>query len=359
MGRNVISSVDDFSLSLSNKSMSFKKLNFSLTTENLFSIILLFVLFIVPLNLFSQSDPVKGKKSDFSFKIAQKYTENSPYVYHYIQRDTVRRVFSDKSEKIYLRDVDYYITITAENPPQDGFLTITINIDSMTYRLKDGEAEFKFSSQEKLGGSGIEFDDMEFYNASLGRMFDLTLSPYGKVSSLGGEQLEWIRDYVLQGKGKISEKKMYIWDRALSDKNLAFITDIRKFEVPLGYLKIDTSWVSPLNFELNGLSYQGDVTALITDFETGHAHISAKLDSLSCNQEKSLFYGINELVDIVDSKLKGTYTVDINNNGSVDIASLKAEIETDARIKKEYFKEYTHTEIKWILLGRYVYKSEK
>ena len=124
-------------------------------------------------------------------------------------------------------------------------------------------------------------------------------------------------------------------------------------------MKIDTSWVSPLNFELNGLSYQGDVTALITDFETGHAHISAKLDSLSCNQEKSLFYGINELVDIVDSKLKGTYTVDINNNGSVDIASLKAEIETDARIKKEYFKEYTHTEIKWILLGRYVYKSEK
>lgn len=350
MGRNDTGRMVNFSTTLNTSA----KQCLSSLLALCFVALLIFNFIIYDVN--AQSDPIKGKKSEFTFKVLQRYTAPKPYVYHYTQRDTVVRVFSDESKKVFFRDVDYFFTILAESSPKDGFIYVTVSIDSMMYKIKDGDAEFFYDSRDDFSSSGIEFDDMEYYNVPMGRMFEMNLSPYGEVGGFSSESLDWIRDYVtVQGKGRISDKKMFLWTKGLSDEMFAHIADVRKLEVPLGFLKIDTTWASPLSMEVGSLSFTGDVNAQLADYETANIFISTTLDSLECFQEKAVFYGINELVDIVAADVKGSLNVVINHLGAVDVATIKANMSATAKIKKEIFTENVYSEMKWTLLGRYKY----
>ncbi len=319
---------------------------------------LLFLLAAGGLNAQNRSGdkPVKGEKEKFTFKVLQRYTPGRAHVYHYSQKDTVIRVFSDDSEKRFQRQVDYFFTIVAEEGPEDGFINVDVKIDSMRYRMEEGNAVFSYNSQEEIGSTGIEFDDMEKYNVPLGRMFEMTLSPYGEATEFKGENLKWIRDYVEDGKEMISEKKYFMWMDGLSDNNLAHLADVRKIEVPLGFLKIDTTWQTPVDLRIGGYDFSGETTALIKDYETAAIFITAGIDSLSLVQKRSQFYAIKEMVDITDAKIENSsMEVIINHLGTVDMTLIKAEAVLDAAVKQEYFKEYIFTEMKWELIGRYKY----
>lgn len=300
--------------------------------------------------LFSQSSK---KKDDLSYSLKMKFPVNISNVYKMKEITNVKRSFSDSTNKEYTRDLTWYFTQKVSSSSKDGFTVVEVVIDSVEYKFKEGEAEFKFNSQGDDPGV-LTFEDVQSTTVPLGKSYEMTYNPYWEVSKIEGENLEWLRNYVLKDGKVLDTLKKILWLDGISIERLSHITDIKKLTFPVGPVEPDSVWRSPFTIQLDGINFYDTLKTNIPKHTSGFQYIDGTTDKIFAQKNPTRFYGIkNTLVSIDSCKGKGTYSLTITPRGSIRTATADFNVEILARVNKETFKETIVTKINWELIGQF------
>ncbi len=319
-----------------------------------------FVLSIISLlvfanTLYSQAVPEKGESplDTMQYRISLKYSANVYSAYKLTETTDVKRTYSDGSAKDYVREVTYFFTTLVSKLPEDGFNTLTITIDSMLYKFKEGDKVYEFDSQdpEKAIPSIL---DLTVHAVPLARTFDMIYSSYHDVASLEGEEFETLKDQILvQGKGLIDEVNQTIWLRGFSYETLTSLTDLPKGTIPYVRVRKDTVWKAKFRTQLDGINFFDTAFCRVADYQAGVFTIEAKLDSLRPFMEGVVLHDIRAIVMVDSGLIRGTYKYQIRPNGSINYAEAIFEGTVYPRIRNEVFTQYIRKKSVWELIRQY------
>lgn len=307
---------------------------------------------------FAQAEKAASSKDDkpLIFRMKTKYPVKTYNVYKFNEKIRSKRVYSDKSEKNYDRNTTYYTTILAPDRPDEGIQTVNVSVDSMEYRFREGEFETYFNSQAEETAD-MSFFDMEVAAVPLSREFEMTYSPYSEVVKIEGEDLDWLREYVLvQGKDLIDTLKKYVWIRGVSKDNLEYIADPAKKLLPSKNVGVDSSWTSLLNLIIDGADFEGKIDLKLLEYSDGAFFVEG--DSLTLKPAKNAIrvYGITEQVDVLDGIARGSIRYKFNAVGVMRGLEADFIVETKMKIRREVFTQITQYTATWELLGQYKFQ---
>ncbi len=323
----------------------------------IFSLLLSLILILPVGNTYSQA--AKGEESDDEipkFRLNHKYPTLVYSSYKMTETTKTWRQYSDSSIIEYKRELTFYFTVHAASPPEDGFHTLDVSIDSCEYYFKQGDSEVKFNSQsEEL--TGKRFLDKTASTVPLSREFQMTYSPYGEVAKIEGDDIDWLERNVLEkGKDKLDTLEKHIWLEGISFDHLTYIADLQKNILPNGIVSKDSVWKAAFQTEIDGIDFMDTVKTRIKEVKPAMYIIEAAADSLKPLDEKARFYGIKKiLVDIDAAKGSGTYTVHLTPRGTIEKAVGDFHAELIPKIKKDRFFQKIDTKVEWQLLGQYKY----
>lgn len=254
------------------------------------------------------------------------------------------RINQDSSVASWADTTIYYLTRIVKNPPQDGFQFATITVDSVLY----------FAGPTK--GISVEKSQSVRNTCLDGKTADLTYSPYGEIAKIEGKELEWVRNYVEEGRDDISEVSYFDWQQCLSDSRIAYIFDMKKILIPQGLIPTDTIWTCPIEFYSGGTRYSDTVACKIVKLDQKEYNISTSSLFVNNIDHNSHFYGIEKLGTINSAKGTGSINITLSRRGSVSKTSLEYMISTENTAGNMKFKEKIHSQIQWEVLRSFKYE---
>lgn len=319
-----------------------------------FAIFFIFMIFH-SINLYSQAVPQKGEAplDTMQYRISLRYPTNVYTAYKLTETTDVKRTYSDGSAKDYTREVTYYFTTLVSKLPEDGFNTLTVTIDSMTYKFKEGNKIYEFDSQdhEKEIPNIL---DLTVQAVPLGRTFDMIYSPYHDVASIESEEFETLKDQILNaGKGMMDEVNQTIWLRGFSNETLIQIADLPKGTIPFVRVRKDTVWKTKFRFQIDGINFLDTAHSRLADYQAGVFTIEAKIDSLRPLPEGVVLHDIRAIVTVDSGLVQGTFKYQIRPNGTVSFAEANFEGTVYPRIRNEVFRQYMRKKSTWEMLKQY------
>ncbi len=346
MGRNDIGSMGPV--------LFFKKVNIT---------ILIFFISFAGFNIYSLSAQTKGedtkkkKEKALEYRLQANFPLKMYFNYKLTESTKVWRQFSDSSVIEYEREVTYYFTHFAPNPPDDGFQQVRVIFDSLRYKFKEGDAVFEFDSQaEELPASS--FIDLTATTVPMGRSFEMFYSPYGDVAKIEGKDIDWLLNFLRESAGAFPDTvSAYIWYHGISDPHLQNIADIQKGSLPSGFIAEDSTWESRFNIELDGIKFRDTLKSEIIENKAGFITVKGEIDSLMPLPEQYRLYGIkNSLVNIDAGRGKGSYMIELTPRRAINLAKAEFYAEVVARVKRSKFKQKIHTKMTWELINQFKFK---
>ncbi len=303
-------------------------------------------------------EPLKGasdkKKEPPKYLLNVEHKSQTFFTFKMIENTDVTR-FIEKSgtERHYSRDAVYFLTARIPESPEEGFETLEITLDSLNYTFKDGDAVFTFDSRD-LSGNAARFRDLNMRTASIGRMFELTYSPYGEVAKISGSDLEDLKKYIKErGEGYLSPIDKFMWDRAVSFEKLSYYGDMKKIILPKEKKAIDSVWRSPISLEINGYYFHDTVQAKINDYNAGIYRISAKSTNISPDAGEYYMYDVKKLVGIDSCKGEGTFNIDLKASGYIMRTEADYDIEINTTVGGDAVTEKIKSNVVWERLKTY------
>lgn len=274
--------------------------------------------------------------------------------YVFTEKTLIHRKHSDSSEKNFEREVTYYISHVAPKPSENGFTTVQVLVDSMTYRFREGTFIIEYNSMRDATPN-LKFLDLQYATVPLNRSFDMTVSSYGDIAEVKGEQIDWLRNYVtVEGKDIMAPIQKFIWLDGISDNNLKHFGDITKGIIPNSNTGRNSTWSHPVSLRINNIDFSGDVQANIASAQDGIFKIEAAADSLqvSTSTKETRLYGITDLVHLKPSS-KASTKFSIELDGS-NVRRVEADCMAvlDANVKNENFRDTISTKLSWTLTGQ-------
>ncbi len=285
------------------------------------------------------------------------YHTNAYRLYKMTETTNVHRVYSDSSTKDFKREVSYYITLTIFNKPDNGFQTLKIVIDSMSYKLTEGDKVIEFNSQDdKI--KPIRLKDLEAISVPLNRQFDMTYSPYGEVAKIESPDIQEAIDFIKDGDAKYGTKNKdeminLIWFDGLSDARLKHITDVQKILLSQEPIAKDSIWSSPFTIQIDGKDFIDTVNAKIVEYNNGKFVIEAKTNQLKPVKRDSYFYGVTKPARIESAKGDGFYIIEISPRGIISKVDAEFIIESNCKVRFEPFYEQVDSKMVWEYLGQF------
>jgi hypothetical protein len=317
----------------------------------IFKGLFLFLMFGILLsgNSFAQEKNAKGQpeKDTAYYKVTLKYPLKTYTSYKMTEETEVRRIYSDSSIKEYKRDIVYYITTSFPELPEDGFIKVQVTVDSMTYKFKSGDKEVLFDSQEEEKPIP-NFQDLAISSIQLGRTFDLTYSAYNELAKIEGEELDWLKNYIIvEGKDILDTLKKHFWLRGISFERLRYIGDLQKGLIPPGKVRTDSTWKSVFPFEIDGITFTDTASTRIINYNAGIFTLFSNMNNLVPVSEGIVLYDIPYIAQVDTGRGAGTYTLEVRPNGT--ISKIKAEFEAEAKIKvkNEAFIQKMRSNTSW------------
>jgi len=310
--------------------------------------------------LFTQDDEkdnIKAKDT-IEYKVAVKYPTKVYHYYKMTEETSVWRQYSDSSVKEYKRQYTMFFTLFPPDPPDDGFVKVSVTFDSLRYKFyEQDKLLYEFDSQSEVMPKS-SFFDMTVTTIPNGRSCDFVYSPYGEIAQYGGEDIDWLTDYVLvKGKNVLDTLNKFVWMQGISLDHMAYLADLQKQIFPVKNMKIDSLWTSDFSIELDGINFYDTATVKITDYSLGVFTLEAVVKNLQPINKQARLYGIkSKLADIDAGRGRGSYKVQVSPRGAVSLAEAEFHAEVVPRINKERFKQKIHTKIKWELVGQYKWR---
>lgn len=305
----------------------------------------------------SASPDESNKPEQVKYKPKVLYHTNAYRLYKLTETTNVHRIYSDSTTKDFKRVVTYFLTLSILNKDDNGFQTVKVVIDSMLYKLSEGDKVFEFDSQAEVI-KPIKLKDLEVKSVPLNRQFDMTYSPYGEVAKIESEDIAEALDFIKKGdekygtKGK-DEMQNLIWFEGLSDATLKHICDLQKITFAAESMAKDNLWSSPFSIQIDGKDFIDTVNARIADYNTGIFTIEAKSNNLRPVTKDSYFYGVVKPAKIESAKGDGFYIIKINPKGIISSVESEFVIESNCKVRFEPFFEQVQSKMVWEYMGQF------
>ncbi|MGA0832931.1 MAG: DUF6263 family protein [Candidatus Kapaibacteriota bacterium] len=278
------------------------------------------------------------------------YTAGVAQSYEITEQTTATRWYSDSSQKNYDRTVTYFTTIRCIES-MDGIARVVVNVDSMRYRFMADGRLVEYDSEKDV--SPKNFSDINAYIGPLNRPFTLTVSPYGEVSALEGEQVEYWRDYLADNSSGIDSVTYLMWTQAISDENLLHYGDLQKRVVPGLTTGKDSTWNLTMTLRVDGVTYKGRTKATLTDVDGGLLTMTVS-DTLQAVAPQPLrVYGVPYVVQLMEGHADVSHTLQMSRTGSIQQVDNVASTWWKGRVLMEEFTQRVRTTTTWKLKGQY------
>jgi len=278
------------------------------------------------------------------------YTAGVAQSYEITEQTTATRWYSDSSQKNYDRTVTYFTTIRCIES-MDGIARVVVNVDSMRYRFMADGRLVEYDSEKDV--SPKNFSDINAYIGPLNRPFTLTVSPYGEVSALEGEQVEYWRDYLADNSSGIDSVTYLMWTQAISDENLLHYGDLQKRVVPGLTTGKDSTWNLTMTLRVDGVTYKGRTKATLTDVDGGLLTMTVS-DTLQAVAPQPLrVYGVPYVVQLMEGHADVSHTLQMSRTGSIQQVDNVASTRWKGRVLMEEFTQRVRTTTTWKLKGQY------
>ena len=298
-------------------------------------------------------DPVKGVEP-VTYKLAAKYYTNVANIFKFTEVSEFTRIFDDSSTHKFKRESTFYFSLNSRSIPENGFTTLDVTIDSLVYRFTEGEAVYKFNSQDEDPGD-IAFNDLQTIFVPLGKSFDMVYSPYGEVAKIEGEKLDWLRNYINKdGSSLMDTVENFMWLDGISKERLEHITNLQKFLFLPGPILQDSSWKSLFNIQIDRKNFFDTVDVKIEKIKEGFITINAISKNLTNLPQSSIFYGIKgSLVPVTNSRGTGNYKIELSPRGTIRYAEANFNVDIGAKKGNSKFTDKVQVKMTWQLLGQY------
>ncbi|MFZ9869536.1 MAG: DUF6263 family protein [Candidatus Kapaibacteriota bacterium] len=278
------------------------------------------------------------------------YTAGVAQSYEITEQTTATRWYSDSSQKNYDRTITYFTTIRCIES-MDGIARVVVNVDSMRYRFMADGRLVEYDSEKDV--SPKNFSDINAYIGPLNRPFTLTVSPYGEVSALEGEQVEYWRDYLADNSSGIDSVTYLMWTQAISDENLLHYGDLQKRVVPGLTTGKDSTWNLTMTLRVDGVTYKGRTKATLTDVDGGLLTMTVS-DTLQAVAPQPLrVYGVPYVVQLMEGHADVSHTLQMSRTGSIQQVDNVASTWWKGRVLMEEFTQRVRTTTTWKLKGQY------
>jgi len=322
--------------------------------KKLLAVLIMIFIFSTSINAQDNEVAKKGgpnEKEIIKYLLNVKFRTGTFYTSKITEKTKVTRIYSDSSQRVYTRKIDYYLTTQMFNSPTDGFQTLTVTIDSINYIFQEGDAIFDFNSTD-MTGKAVRFKDLNYKTASIGRTFDLIYSPYGEVADIKSDEIDETLTYVKENAKDLSSIDLFIWNNGLCKEHLEYLGDLKKIIVPNYKLPIDSIWYSPFIFEINGYNIYDTLALKIKNYDAGIYTIEGVSSAFHHFDRKFFTYDVKETVPITLSRGNGSFKMILKATGEI----LKSEINYDSYFKmnvnEDYFLEHVETFVTFEVLKR-------
>lgn len=259
------------------------------------------------------------------------------------------RTGRDSTKKSYERSVTYMMTVRCVES-LEGISTLAINIDSLKYVFTADGAQIAYDSQNDI--TPKNFADLNNYVGPLNRSFEITVGPYGEITKLSGENVDYWRDYLKENGAGMDSVILLIWNQSLDPENLLQYGDLQKRVVPGLRVHIDTAWQHQLTLRSDGVVYTGRVDSKLTEYASGFYTISTK-DTLPANSQAIHVYGVPYISRLTDGKAIVDHTVTLTSQGTINAISSKVDAWFRATAANEAFTQTSTSTTEWKLVGQY------
>ncbi len=284
------------------------------------------------------------------YKLQTLYRASIAQSYEFVEQTSVERVFRDSSKTTYSRTATYFVTVRCIEA-LDGISKVVVNLDSLLYKFTSEGKEITYDSQKDI--TPKNFADLNNYIGPLNRSFELTYSPYGEVTSITGEQIDFWREYLEQNASDLDTVLYTIWTQSLSRENLLHVGDLQKRMIPGLRKAVDSTWKHQLALRIDGTQYSGTVRSRLAAYEGGLYHIITQ-DTLTASPGQVVHtYNIPELASVVSGSLTTNNTLLLSTAGTINEYTSIAKGTLQLVAGREPFTQNTTTTLQWKLLGQY------
>ncbi len=284
------------------------------------------------------------------YRLQAGYRAGVAQSYEVSEKTSIERIHSDSSRRNYQREVLTYMTVRCvENV--DNVSRVIVTSDSIIYKFTAGPSIISYDSQKDLAPKA--FPDLNNYLGTLNRSFEITYSPYGEITKISGDQVDFWKDYIQQNVSDLDTLISTIWLQSLSNENLAQLGDIQKRIIPGTKKVIDSSWKHPLAYRVDGVVYEGKARSTFKSYEGGVFTIATQ-DSLPVRTSWPVHVlEIPDLVTCLDGQAIVNSTLMLSTAGILN--GLEAEIQARFRgqVGKEIFTQSVTSTQSWKLIKQY------
>lgn len=270
--------------------------------------------------------------------------------YEVVEQTTVERTHSDSSKKTYDRKVTYFMTVRCIESI-DGISKLVVNIDSLIYKFTAQGLEISYDSQKDI--TVKNFADLNNYIGPLNRTFEITVSPYGEVTKLSGEQVDFWREYLEQNAADLDSVVYTIWMQSLDRENLLQYGDVQKRMIPGLRKGVDSTWKHGLTTRVDGVVFDGKVSSRLAAYSGGLYTIITK-DSIPVRAGEDVhIYGIPYLSTVRDGGAVVDNTLLLSSSGTINELTTVTKAWFRATVRAETFTHRITSTTQWKLTGQY------
>ena len=311
--------------------------------------LLLLVLWL-PLPLVAQGTTSSAASAAKLYRVQTLYTAGVAQTYEITEQTSATRWYSDSSQKTYDRTITYFTTIRCIES-MNGIARIIVNVDSMRYRFSAEGRFIEYDSEKDV--SPKNFADLNAYIGPLNRPFTLTVSPYGEVTKIEGEQISYWREYLADNAAGVDSVVHLMWTQAMSDANLLHYGDLQKRVVPGLNVGVDSTWNASMALRLDGVEYQGRTKARLTSADGGLLTLAVN-DTLTAAAPQDVHvYGIPNIVRVQEGLAAIEHSVQLNRTGTIQQVENIASTWMRAQVLMEVFTQRARVTTTWKLTGQY------
>lgn len=283
------------------------------------------------------------------YRLQALYRPGVAQSYEITETTSAVRTHSDSSKKQYDRMVKYYTTLRCIES-SEGQATVVFNLDSLTYSFKAADKVVDYDSQKDI--TPKNFADLNNYIGPLNRSYEIKITPYGEVTSVKGEQIEFWRDYLNENKNDLDSVIYTIWMQSLENTNLLQYGDLQKRVIPGRRIAIDSSWAHQLTLRLDGVIYAEPTRSTFKEYAGGLYKIVCS-DTINADPQTVHVYGIPYLSQLREGRAIVEHSVELSSTGTINEVTTKAQAWFKATVLNETYTQNVTTTTNWKLTGQY------
>ncbi len=283
----------------------------------------------------------KGNRTAQFLRLKPRFPLNVRKHYHLVHSTTVTRVYNDSSTAVFKTRVEYFLSLRAIEDREDGFVTVSVNIDSLRYFYQDPEIQIQYNSQVDFPPP-IENWQFLWTTIPYGREWFFTYSPYGEVALIESPARELLYQQVFDSTSTLDTVQRFLWQTAICDQRLLFLSDITRNILPQSLVTWNDEWFRSVLFEADKMLFGGTASVQVTRSENPDEYwITATADSLHLIFPKVLTPAYEDHFNQAHL-LSGyqTHAVFLNPYGTIREADGK--LEARVRIRTLRGKTFTH-----------------